>query len=69
MQLFTFFHTKKHIKTAKNCGISEGFLSENDFEVVLVNFCCYEYIMVPMLLRQFRSKDSHKDTARVMPTH
>ena len=38
-------------------GFCEELLSENDFEVVLINFCCYEYITVPMLLRQFRSKD------------
>ena len=30
-------------------------LSEN--EAALVNFCCYKYIIVPMLLRQFRSED------------
>ena len=27
------------------------------FKTVLINFCYYEYIIVPMLLRQFRSKD------------
>ena len=34
----------KYIKTAKNggfCGVE--LLSENDFEGVLANFCCYEY--------------------------
>ena len=31
--------------------------SETDFEAALINFCCYKYIIVPMLLRQFRSED------------
>ena len=35
----------------------EELLSENDFEAVLVNLCCYEYIIVPMLLSQFGSED------------
>ena len=44
MQLFKFFHIyRKYIKTAKNGGFSEELLSENDFDTVLVNFCCYEY--------------------------
>ena len=44
MQLFKFFHIyRKYIKTAKNGGFCEELLSENDFEAVLVNFCCYEY--------------------------
>ena len=38
-------------------GFCEELLSENDFEAVLINFCYCEYIIVPMLLRQFRSKD------------
>ena len=58
MQLSKFFQPyRKYIKTAKNGGFCEELLSENDFEAVLVNFCCYEYIIVPMLLRQFRSED------------
>ena len=69
MQLFKFFQPyKKYIKTAKNSGFCEELLSENDFEAVLVNFCCYEYIIVPMLLRQLLPNAS-KDTAGVMPTH
>ena len=57
MQLFKFFQPyRKYIKTAKNGGFCE-LISENDFEAVLVNFCCYEYIIVPMLLRQFRGED------------
>ena len=50
-------------------GFCEELLSENDFEAVLINFCCYEYIIVLMLLRQFRNDDQHQDTARVMLTH
>ena len=38
---------RKYIKTARNCGFCEELLSENDFEAVLVNFCCHEYIIVP----------------------
>ena len=48
------------VKTAKSGDNCEELLSENDFEAVLVNFCCYEYIIVPMYLRQFRSEDYHK---------
>ena len=34
----------KYIKTAENGGFcGEELLSENDFEAVLANFCCYEY--------------------------
>ena len=51
------FPYRKNIKTAKYGGFCEELLSENEFEAVLVNFCCYEYIIVPMLLRQFRSED------------
>ena len=47
MQLSKFFHAenKSNFKTqtAKNGGFFEELLSENDFEAVLVNFCCYEY--------------------------
>ena len=58
MQLFKFFHTENTSKQQKMAaGFCEELLSENDFEAVLINFCCYEYIIVPMLLRQFRSKD------------
>ena len=57
MQLFKFFLTENTSKQQKNGGFCEELLSENDFEAVLINFCCYEYIIVPMLLRQFRSKD------------
>ena len=58
MQLFKFFQPyRKYIKAAKNGGFCEEWLSENDFEAILVNFCCYEYIIVSMLLRQFRSEN------------
>ena len=58
MQLFKFFQPyRKYIKTAKNGVFCEELLSENDFEAVLVNFCSYKYIIVPILLRQFRSED------------
>ena len=43
MQLFKFFHTENASKQQKNGGFSEDMLSENDFEAVLVNFCCYKY--------------------------
>ena len=47
MQLIKFFHTENtsnfKTQTAKNGGFCEELLSENDFEAVLVNFCCYEY--------------------------
>ena len=57
--LFKFFQLyRKYIKTVKNGGFCKELLNENDFEAVLVNFCCYdEYIIVPMFLRQFRSED------------
>ena len=51
------FPYRKSIKTAKNGNIGEKLVSENDFEAVLINFCCYEYIIVPVLLREFRRKD------------
>ena len=58
MQLFKFFHTENTSKQQKMLAdFYEELLSENDFKTVLINFCCYEYIIVPMLLRQFRSKD------------
>ena len=32
-----------YIKTEENGGFCEEVLSENDFEAVLVTFCCYGY--------------------------
>ena len=69
MQLFKFFHTENTSKQQKNGGFCEELLSENDFVAVLINFCCYEYVIVPILLKQFRRDDYNKDTAGVMPTH
>ena len=47
MQLFKFSHTENtsnfKTQTAENGGFCEELLSENDFESVLVNFCCHEY--------------------------
>ena len=43
MQLFKIFHTENASKQQRNGGFSEDLLSENDFEAVLVNFCCYKY--------------------------
>ena len=47
MQLFKFSHTENtsnfKTQTAKYGGFCEELVSENDFEAVLVNFCCYEY--------------------------
>ena len=57
MQLFKFFHTENTSKQQKKvAGFCEELPRENDFDAVLINFC-YENIIVPMLLRQFRSKD------------
>ena len=58
MQLFKFFHTENTSKQQKMvAGFCDELVGENDFNAVLINFCCYEYIIVSMLLRQFRSKD------------
>ena len=73
MQLFKFFQPyRKYIKTAKNGGVCEELLSENDFEAVLVNFCCYEYIIYSANASEAVQKQrlaQAKDTAGVMPTH
>ena len=34
---------KEYTKTAKNGDFCEELLNENDFEAVLVTFCCYDY--------------------------
>ena len=73
MQLFKFFHTENtsnfKTQTANNGGFCEELLSENDFEAVLVNFCCYEYganaseavqkISTRILLRVSHSEGKH----------
>ena len=37
------FSIQKIHQNSKNGGFCEELLSENDFEAVLVNLCCYEY--------------------------
>ena len=79
MQLFKFFQPyRKYIKTAKNGGFCEELHSENNIETLLVNLCCYEYIIMPMLLmHELPAASSEakisiaqaKVTAGVMPTH
>ena len=39
----SYLNFSKYIKTAKNDGFCKELLNENNFEAVLVNFCCYEY--------------------------
>ena len=34
---------REYIKTEKNGSFCEELFSENDFEAVLANFCCYDY--------------------------
>ena len=34
---------REHIKTLKNGGFCEEWLSEDDFEAVSATFCCYDY--------------------------
>ena len=34
---------EEYIKTAKNGSFCEELISENDFGVLLSNFCCYDY--------------------------
>ena len=68
-QKFFIMDTKVTVFAKKVFATEKELHSENDFEAVLINFCCYECIIVPMLLRQFRREDQHKDTAGVMPTH
>ena len=42
LEIFGVVVQKMH-QNSKNGGFCEELLSENDFEAVLVNFCCYEY--------------------------
>ena len=39
------FSIQKIHQNSKNGGFYEELLSKNDFVAVLVNFCCYEYII------------------------
>ena len=67
MQLFKFFQPyRKYIKTAKNGGFCEELLNENDFEAVLVNFCCYEYGANAEAVQKISTRTL---LAGVMPTH
>ena len=73
MQLIKFFHAENtsnfKTQTAKNGGFCEELLCENDFEALLVNFCCYEYganaskafqkISPRILLKVFQSGGGH----------
>ena len=34
---------REYIKAAKNVSFCEEFHSENGFEAILTNFCCYDY--------------------------
>ena len=43
MQLFKFFHTENTSKQQKMVAFVEEFLSQNNFEDVLGNFCCCKY--------------------------
>ena len=52
--LAKFFHTENKSKQRKMVAFVRNCLVKI---AVLINFCCYEYIIVPMLLRQFRSED------------
>ena len=56
MQLFKFFHTENTSKQQKNSCFCEELLSENDFEAVSINFCCYEYIISANAF-EFRNED------------
>ena len=37
------FSIQKIHQNSKNGGFCEDVLGQNDFEAVLVNFCCYKY--------------------------
>ena len=57
MQLFKFFHRENTSKQQKmEAGFCEELLSENDFEAVSINFCCYEYIISANAF-EFRNED------------
>ena len=43
LEIFEVARQKVHQNCKKNGGFCEELLSENYFEAVLVNFCCYEY--------------------------
>ena len=54
---------REYIKTAKNGSFCEELLSENDFEAVLANFCCHDYVANASVAVQKNATDqnnSHK---------
>ena len=53
-------------QNSKNGGFCEELLSENDFEAVLVNFCCYEYGANAEAVQKISTRTL---LAGVMPTH
>ena len=50
----------EYIKTSKNSGLCEELLSENDFEIVLVIFCCYDYCAKTVQKITADQEDNHK---------
>ena len=71
MQLFKFLHTENTSKQQNMVAFVRNCLVKNDFEAVLVNFCCYGDIVYSANAseRGFRSEDWHKDTTGVMQSH
>ena len=60
---------REYIKTAKNGGSCEELVSENEFEAVLVTFCCYDYSANPSEAVQkiaTNQKDYHKCSSCVI---
>ena len=53
-------------QNSKNGDFCEELLSENDFEAVLVNFCCYEYGANAETVQNISTRTL---LAGVMPTH
>ena len=53
-------------QNSKNGGFCEELLSENDFEAVLVNFCCCEYGANAEAVQKISTRTL---LAGVMPTH
>ena len=67
MQLFKFFPYRNYIKTAKDGAFCEELLlSQNYFEAVLVNFCCYKY---GANASEAVQKIVTRSYGRVIPTH
>ena len=66
MQLFKVFHTENTSKQQKMVDFVSNCLEENDFETVLVNFCCYEYGANAEAVQKISTRTL---LAGVMPTH